>query len=66
MEMIIAILLWLQVVGGPGQITQVEYDRMVIENQQAIHAVMSDPLKMTTVWTQTGIIAPTVIIGEGQ
>ena len=64
--MIIAILIWLQCMSGSTQYTQADYDRMVIENRGTIDAIMADPLQQQIITHETSIIAPTVIIIEGQ
>ena len=65
MEMIIAILLWLQVMVSPGQYTHTQYDALVQQHDQQINAVLSDPQLQQTVWASTGDQVPYVVVGDG-
>ena len=66
MEMIIAILLWLQAMCGGGRYTQVEYDMMVHRNEEVINQVLLDPALKNSVWEEERVIVPTVVIIDGQ
>jgi len=64
MEMVIAILLWMQALCGGQQYTQAEYEQLVQQNQPVINQVMSDPVQQQAVWQLTGTEVPTVVVGE--
>jgi len=64
MEMIIAILLWLQVMVGGGHYTQAQYDTMVQDNEAVINQVMLDPPMQTAIMQEYGLVAMTVVVAD--
>ena len=65
MEMIIAILLWLNVMVSGGTYTSGQVDQMIQQNESTIQAVLQDSELQNTVWQTTGEHVPSVVIGEG-
>ena len=64
MELIIAILLWMQTMVGGGQYTQAQYQQMLQSNEATINQVLADPACQAVVMDQYGMVAPTVVVGE--
>jgi hypothetical protein len=66
MDMMIAILLWLQCMLGGGTYSQAQYDAMVLENNQTISQVQSSEPLSSSIWTSYGSLVPTVTIIENE
>jgi hypothetical protein len=64
MDMIIAILLWINAMVSNGSYSNAEYDSLVRQHDQVIDQVMLDPIQQQQVWAATGDQVPTVVIGE--
>ena len=66
MELLLAILVWLQVMSPEGQYTQAEFNHMVQANETQINMILTDPVQTETVWASTGNNIPAVIVGSGE
>ncbi len=64
MEVIIAILLWINAMSAGGHDTQALYNDIVSENQAVINQVYNDPTLQATLISEYGLVATTVVIGE--
>jgi len=49
---------------GGGVYSQVQYDNLVVANQDMINRVMADPVLSKSVYDQWGVVAPTVTVLE--
>ena len=66
MEMIIAILLWMQCMLGGGTYTDSQYQSMVTNNAGTINQVLTNEQLSNSVWTAYGSLVPTVTIIENE
>lgn len=66
MDMIIAILLWMQLFVGNGVYSRSEYDVVVDRNSEVVNAVLQDPQLSSSIYQSQHEIVPTVIIVENE